>query len=214
MDFITELVSRERIGLTLLLLAVLVAALALATPRDATLQEVSPIVYAHGALVWTAILAFTASGVLGALGLLTDRAMLHAWSGALARTALLFWIIYLPLGMWASQMTWNGIPLGDPRFRTAFQVVVLAGALQIATALWGGTQRRLGSALNVLMAVVLWFLTLTTQDVMHPQNPMRSSALTIQFFFALLVGASGLAALQVSRWMRHRPPPGGSEPAK
>jgi hypothetical protein len=60
----------------------------------------------------------------------------------------------------------------------------------------------LASGLNAVLAVALWVLTLTTQDVMHPENPMRSSAPTIQLFFALLVGGCGLAALQVARWMR------------
>lgn len=195
------LFNRERIGLTLVGLAVIVFVLALAAPRDATLRDASPVVYLHGALVWTAILALTAAGVVGLAGLVLGRDLLHAWSGALARTGTLFWVIYLPFSMWASKVTWNGIPLEDPRFRTAFQVLVLAGGFQIAAALWG-SKNRLSSGLNVILAVVLWVLTLTTQDVMHPQNPMRSSAATIQFFFALLVGGCGLAALQVARWMR------------
>jgi hypothetical protein len=195
------LFNRERIGLTLVGLAVIVLVLALAAPRDATLRDASSVVYLHGALVWTAILALTAAGVVGLAGLVLGWDLLHAWSGALARTGTLFWVIYLPFSMWASQVTWNGIPLGDPRFRTAFQVLVLAGGFQIAAALWGG-KNRLSSGLNAILAVVLWVLTLTTQDIMHPQNPMRSSAATIQFFFALLVGGCGLAALQVARWMR------------
>ena len=198
---IRSLLSRERIGLTLVGLAVLILALALLAPRDATLSDTSPVVYMHGALVWISILAFTAAGAVGLAGLIRRSELLHAWSGALARTGLLLWMIYLPLSMWASKVTWNGIPLGDPRFRTAFQVLVLAAGFQIAAALWG-SKNRLSSALNVVLAVALWVLTLTTQDVMHPQNPMRTSAPTIQFFFALLVGGCGLAALQVARWMR------------
>jgi hypothetical protein len=201
MNAITHLFSRERIGLTLIGLALVVSVLALSAPRDATLRGSSPVVYLHGALVWTSILAITASGVIGFAAIVWDNETLHAWSGALARTGLIFWAIYLPFSMWASKITWNGIPLGDPRFRTAFQVLVLAGAFQIAAALWG-PRSRLSSALNAVLAVVLWVLMLTTQDIMHPQNPMRTSATTIQFFFALLVGGCGLAALQVARWMR------------
>lgn len=201
MRYVAALFSRERIGLTLLGLAVVVLILALLAPRDATLRGASPIIYLHGALVWIAILAFSAAGVLGLAALVWPNAALHAWSAALARTGLLFWVIYLPFSMWASKVTWNGVPLGDPRFRTAFQILVLAAAFQIAAALWG-PRNRIGSALNAALAVILWVLILTTQDVMHPQNPMRSSAATIQFFFVLLVGGCGLAALQVARWMR------------
>jgi hypothetical protein len=201
MNVFVRLFNRERIGLTLISLAVIVVALALLSPRDATLGDTSPVVYLHGALVWTAILAFSAAGVLGLAGLMWQRETLHAWSGALARTGLLFWALYLPVSMWASKLTWNGIPLDDPRFRTAFQVLVLAAGFQLAAALWG-SKNRLSSGLNAVMAVVLWVLISTTQDVMHPQNPMRASALAIQFFFALLVGGCGLAALQVARWLR------------
>jgi len=193
--------KRERIGLTLTGLAVVVLGLALLAPRDATLRDASPVVYLHGALVWTAILTFTAAGLLGLAGLIWRKDLHHAWSGALARTGLLFWVLYLPLSMWASKVTWNGVPLGDPRFRTAFQILVLAAGFQVAAALWGA-RTRLASGLNAVLAAALWVLTLTTQDVMHPENPMRSSAPTIQFFFALLIGGCGLAALQVARWMR------------
>ena len=196
-----ESISRERIGFTLLGIGLIVLLLALMAPQDATLKEISPVVYVHGAMVWTAILAFSASGLIGLAALIWDRDVLHAWSRALGRTGLLFWIIYLPLSMWASQATWNGIPLGDPRFRTAFQVLVLAAAFQFAATLWGPANR-LGSVLNAILAVVLWVLMLTTQDIMHPQNPMRSSAPTIQFFFALLLGGCGIAAVQVARRMR------------
>jgi hypothetical protein len=201
MNGLGDILKRDRIGLTLIGLALIILVIALAAPRDVTLRGASPVVYLHGALVWISILAFTVAGVIGLAALVWGHEMLHAWSRALARTGLLFWVIYLPLSMWASQVTWNGIPLGDPRFRTAFQVLVLAAAFQIAAVLWR-PQNQLGSALNAALAVVLWVLMLTTEDVMHPQNPMRSSAATIQFFFALLVGGCGLAALQVARWMR------------
>jgi hypothetical protein len=201
MNLIVALFDRKRIGLTLVGLAVVVLIMALLAPRDATLKGISPVVYLHGALVWTSILAFNAAGVVGLAGLVSGRGLLHAWSGALARTGLLLWVIYLPLSMWASKMSWNGVPLDDPRFRTAFQVLVLGAGFQVAAALWG-PRSRLGSGLNVILAVALWILMLTPQDVMHPPSPMRASAPTIQFFFALLVGGCGLAALQVARWMR------------
>ncbi len=198
---IKYIASRERIGLTLVGLAVIILTLTWTAPRDATLKSSSPMVYLHGALVWTAILSFSCAGLVGLVGLLIERDVLHAWSRALGRTGLLFWAIYLPLGMWASRATWNAIPMEDPRFRVAVQVLVLAVAFQIAAVLWEN-KSRWASGLNVVMAVLLWVLMLTTEDVMHPQSPMRASASTIQFFFALLVGGCGLAALQVARWMR------------
>jgi len=115
--------------------------------------------------------------------------------GALARTGLLFWVLYLPLSMWASKVTWNGVPLGDPRFRTAFQILVLAAGFQVAAALWGA-RTRLASGLNAVLAAALWVLTLTTQDVMHLRTRCRSSAPTIQFF---LLCWSAAAA-----WRRYR----------
>ena len=196
-----RLLSRERIGVSLLVLAVAALALAWAAPSDVTLAGTSKVVYLHGALVWTSLLTLTAAGVLGCVALaatLARRAgVLHAWTLALGRTGLVFWLAYIPVSMLASRLAWNAVFLAEPRYVTAFRVLAIGIIVQVVIMLFN--RPVVSSALHVAQAVVLWALLLNTPSVLHPDNPILHSTPSIQFFFGLIVLACGLAALQVAR---------------
>ena len=196
-----HILSRERIGASLLVLAVAALALAWAAPSDVTLAGTSKVVYLHGALVWTALLTLTAAGVLGCVALaamLVRRgSLLHAWTLALGRTGLVFWLAYIPVSMLASRMAWNAVFLAEPRYVTAFRVFAIGVIVQVVIMLFN--RPVISSALHVAQAVVLWALLLNTPSVLHPDNPILRSTPSIQFFFGLIVLACGLAALQVAR---------------
>ena len=200
------LLSREGIGVSLLVLAVAALALAWAAPSDVTLAGTSKVVYLHGALVWTALLTLTAAGVLGCVALaamLVRRSRVqrttapHAWTLALGRTGLVFWLAYIPVSMLASRMAWNAVFLAEPRYVTAFRVLAIGVIVQVVIMLFNHPV--LSSALHVAQAVALWALLLNTPSVLHPDNPILRSTPSIQFFFGLIVLACGLAALQVAR---------------
>lgn len=197
----THLLSRQRIGASLLALAVAALALAWVAPSDVTLAGTSKVVYLHGALVWTALLTLTAAGVLGCAALAAMFAqrgdVLHAWTLALGRTGILFWLAYIPVSMLASRMAWNAIFLAEPRYVTAFRVLAIGVIVQVIIILFN--RPVVSSALHVAQAVVLWALLLNTPSVLHPDNPILGSTPSIQFFFGLIVLACGLAALQVAR---------------
>jgi len=198
-----RLMSREGIGVSLLVLAVIALALAWAAPNDVTLAGTSKVVYIHGALVWTSMLTLTAAGVLGLAALATmfikrDN-MLHTWTLALGRTGLLFWAAYIPVSMLASRMAWNAVFLAEPRYTTAFRVLAVGIIVQVIILLVN--RPVVSSALHVVQAVILWALLLTTPSILHPNNPILRSVPSIQFFFGLIVLACGVAALQVARLM-------------
>jgi hypothetical protein len=198
-----RLMSREGIGVSLLVLAVIALVLAWAAPNDVTLAGTSKVVYIHGALVWTSILTLTAAGVLGLAALATmfikrDN-MLHTWTLALGRTGLLFWAAYIPVSMLASRMAWNAVFLAEPRYTTAFRVLAVGIIVQVIILLVN--RPVVSSALHVVQAVILWALLLTTPSILHPNNPILRSVPSIQFFFGLIVLACGVAALQVARLM-------------
>jgi hypothetical protein len=196
-----HLLSRERIGVSLLVLAVAALALAWAAPSDVTLAGTSKVVYLHGALVWTALLTLTAAGALGCVALAAMAVrrgdLLHAWTLALGRTGLVFWLAYIPVSMLASRMAWNAVFLAEPRYVTAFRVFAIGVIVQVVIMLFN--RPVISSALHVAQAVVLWALLLNTPSVLHPDNPILRSTPSIQFFFGLIVLACGLAALQVAR---------------
>ena len=198
-----RLLSRQAIGVSLVVLATLGLALAWATPNDATLKNTSKVVYIHGALVWTSMLTLTAAGVIGlaavvAMAIKRDNVM-HAWALALGRTGLIFWATYLPVSMLASQMAWNAVFLAEPRYTTAFRVLAVGAIVQVLVFLFN--RPAISSVLHVAQAVLLWVMLLTTPSILHPDNAILRSVPSIQFFFGLIVLACGLAALQVARLM-------------
>ncbi len=81
----------------------------------------------------TAEVAFIAAALAGLLGLILHREIFHAWSAALGRTGIVFWLTYLPLSLIAMQTNWNGLFLAEPRFRLAIIFAVTGVLLQVGS---------------------------------------------------------------------------------
>ena len=180
---------------------ILIGILALFGPEEQTLGSNVRVVYLHGAWVLTAELAFIAAGLAGLLGLITRRDIFHAWSAALGRTGIFFWLPYLPLSLWAMETNWNGLFLAEPRFRLAMTFAVVGLLLQIG--LWLLDNKMLTSAANIAYIVVLRVVFATAQNIMHPPpSPIFSSGdwRIIGFFVALNV-LTWLAAYFLTRWL-------------
>ena len=218
---------------TILALLLLIAIVTLLGPREQTLGAVARIVYLHGALVWVALLTFAAAGLLGLASLLTAPLTaarhphnpagppapgrlaaalrrLPAWSRAAGRVALLFWIAYLPLSMWAARAAWGRLYLDDPSFQNAFRI--LAVALIAQALIW--LRSRSAWLAGLLNAGVFAFLVLqlvATQKFMHPRSPIGdSNSLLIQLYFYLLTALCALLSLLLTRLLHrpdHPPPP-------
>jgi hypothetical protein len=168
-------------------------------PAEHSLGTHIRVVYLHGAWVWASLTAFLASGILGGIGLLTQRSSFHGWSGAFGRTGLFFWITYLPLSLWAMQSNWNGLFLAEPRWRLALAVAISGLLLQIGLTL--ENKPILTSSLNLAFLVLLFFALFQTPNVMHPASPILSSeAWRIQLFFFGLFFLTLLAAWHMARW--------------
>jgi len=198
-----RLLSREGIGVSLVVLAAAALLLAWAAPNDVTLAGTSKVVYLHGALVWTSLLTLTAAGVAGLAALVAMRFkrdnVMHAWTLALGRTGLIFWAAYIPVSLLASRMAWNAVFLAEPRYTTAFRV--LAAGIIVQVMVWLVNRPIVSSGLHAVLAGAIWELLLTTPSLLHPNNPILRSTPSIQFFFGLIVLACGVAALQVARLM-------------
>ena len=168
------------------LTVVLLALLALLGPEEKSLGSNVRIVYLHGAWVLAAEVAFIAAALAGLSGLILRRDSLHAWSAALGRTGIVFWLTYLPLSLWAMQSNWNGLFLAEPRFRLAIIFAVTGVLLQIG--LWLFNLPWLTSAGNIVYIVTLRIIFSAASNVMHPPpSPIFSSGLwnIIIFFIAL-----------------------------
>jgi len=179
---------------------IVIALLAFIGPEEKSLGSNVRIVYLHGAWVLAAELAFIAAGLAGLIGLIARRDIFHAWSAALGRAGIVFWITYLPLSLWAMQSNWNGLFLAEPRFRLALIFAVTGLLLQIG--LWLFNIPWLTSLGNFLFIVVLRAVFAAAENIMHPPpSPIFSSGnyLIIGFFIGLNLLA-WLAAYFLTRW--------------
>jgi uncharacterized membrane protein YcfT len=165
---------------------VAIALLTLLGPEEKSLGSNVRIVYLHGAWVLTAEIAFFAAALAGLLGLILRKDIFHAWSAALGRTGIVFWVTYLPLSLFAMQSNWNGLFLAEPRFRLAMIFAVTGILLQLG--LWIFNIPWLTSLGNIIYIVVLRVIFSTAENIMHPPpSPIFNSGnyVIIGFFVGL-----------------------------
>ncbi len=181
--------------ISLLLLCLLI----LFAPLEKTLGENARIVYLHGALVWAAILMFMAAGLAGLYGLIVRREPIHLWSRALGHTALLLWLIFLPMSLYVMQANWNGLFLDEPRFRIPLNFAIVGLLLQIGLLFLPVAWT---SITNLLFAIALVVSLHGAQTVLHPISPIFSSqALGIQIqFFSICLLLLLIAVQWTSLW--------------
>jgi len=169
-------------------------------PEEKSLGSNVRIVYLHGAWVLAAEVAFLAAALAGLLGLVLRRDIFHAWSAALGRTGIVFWLTYLPLSLFAMQANWNGLFLAEPRFRLAIIFAVTGVLLQLG--LWLFNIPWLTSFANILYIVTLRLVFATAQNIMHPPpSPIFNSGnyIIIGFFIGLNILA-WVAGYFLTRW--------------
>ncbi len=199
----------------LVLILIALAAILLLTrvgPVEKSLGVNIRVVYLHGAWVWASLALFIAAGLTGLAAILVrpperrSAAALHAWSRALGRAGLVFWITYLPISMWAMQTNWNGLYLAEPRWRLALIYAISGLLLQIGLSLIANPFWT--SLANLLFISTLLIAINSTREIMHPSSPILSSdSRLIQVYFFLLVGVTLLAAWQVARLFLRLDPP-------
>ena len=168
------------------LTVIVIALFTILGPEEKSLGSNVRIVYLHGAWVLTAEIAFAAAALAGLLGLVLRKDIFHAWSAALGRTGIIFWITYLPLSLFAMQSNWNGLFLAEPRFRLAMIFAVTGILLQAG--LWLFNISWLTSLGNIIFIVVLRVIFSTAENIMHPPpSPIFNSGnyVIIGFFVGL-----------------------------
>jgi hypothetical protein len=173
-------------------------------PQEQSLGPDVRIVYLHGAWVLTAEVALGLSALVGFLGIFTRRDRVHHWSSALGRTGLFFWVIDLPLSVWAMEANWNGLFLSEPRFRLAVIFAITGVLLQIGLTLLA--RPAFTSLFNVLFFVALWIGLKEAGYVLHPPpSPIFGSGiLSLELFFVGLILLTMIAAWFLSRWWLSR----------
>jgi hypothetical protein len=180
------------------LLAMLVVLLG--SPPEATLGSQVRLVYLHGAWVWTALLAFSASAGCGLVGLLRGASRLHRWSQAFGFVGILFWVTYLPMSLWTMQANWNGLYLSEPRWRIGVDFAIAGILLQAGARILDRPDWT--SLVNVLFLTALIWSLANAEQVMHPPSPiLNANSLAIPTFFLAILVLCIAAAFQLGKWI-------------
>jgi DMSO/TMAO reductase YedYZ heme-binding membrane subunit len=171
-------------------------------PEEKTLGDNVRVVYLHGAWVWVALFGFIGAVVTGLTGLLSKRERFHRLSRALGRSALFFWVTFLPMSMVAMETNWNGLFLFEPRWRMAFTLAIVGVLLQAGLSLFPLLSWT--SVGNIAFGAVLLFSVLQVENVMHPVSPIfTSESANIKVFFLVMLALTTLAGWQITRWWLH-----------
>jgi hypothetical protein len=181
-------------SIVLLILAGFVTAFA---PLEKTLGSNARIVYLHGAWVWIGLVVFAAAALVGLVAILKRSQSINSWSRALGRTAMVFWITFLPMSLYLMSANWNGLFLDEPRWRIPFSFAVTGLLLQTGVSFLGANW---ASVANIGFAVALFSAMQGMDEVLHPVSPiLNSNATSIQVFFILILILLLLTATQISR---------------
>jgi hypothetical protein len=181
-------------SIVLLILAGFVTAFA---PLEKTLGSNARIVYLHGAWVWVGLVVFAAAALVGLVGILKRSQSINSWSRALGRTAMVFWITFLPMSLYLMSANWNGLFLDEPRWRIPFSFAVTGLLLQTGVSFLDANW---ASVANIGFAVALFSAMQGMDEVLHPVSPiLNSNATSIQVFFILILVLLLLTATQISR---------------
>lgn len=180
---------------------ILIALLALFGPEEQSLGSNVRLVYLHGAWVLTAEIAFVLAALAGLLGLILKRDLFHAWSAALGRTGIIFWVTYLPLSLLAMQANWNGLFLAEPRFRLAMIFAITGVLLQLG--LWMFNIPWLTSLGNIFYIIALRVIFANAENIMHPPpSPIFNSGnYAIIGFFVSMILLTLLSAYFLTRFL-------------
>jgi len=196
-------------GVALLLLLIAWVVLA---PAEAQLGNLIKLVYVHGALVFSGLLAFSVAGLLGLVALIVGRPAWYRGADAAGWGALLVWIVYALSAMAVTRLAWGQlVAWNEPRVRATALVLGAAVVLELAIRLV--SQRALGASVRIVMGIASWLVTRQAEVIRHPVDPIGGSASTsIQVYFLLILLTLGGLVLDLLAWLwieseiRHRHP--------
>jgi len=172
-------------------------------PAERTLGLNIRLVYFHGAWVWAGLILFLLAALAGLAGLALRQAGVQRASLMLGRTALLYWLTYLPMSLLVMQVTWGGFFFSEPRWRIPLMIAVAETVLQIALVLLDSLPLAAGA--NLLFGVGIWAVLLPAGSVLHPDSPVfGSGSVSIQVRFVLMVSLALAAGLLLAAWLWRR----------
>ena len=210
MTTLTRTLKQNRFVIYAVLLIVLLALLVL-SPAEATLGNVVKIVYAHGAAERVASYAYLIAGGLGLValslrGIILSGAQrsrrtlamtLERWTQAVIETAIVFWVAQFVISAPAQILAWGAFTLNEPRVAGAVWILALT-ALIYLVARWIGEKSWMSFA--AIANAAIYIIVLRGEvNILHPFDPiLGSDSLAIKAFYAAIVVTMGFIAFKLA----------------
>ncbi|MBK8902881.1 MAG: hypothetical protein IPM53_16955 [Anaerolineaceae bacterium] len=162
-------------------------------PEERTLGGGIRSVYLHVGLIWTGLVGFGGTAVLGLGLLLTNKPAWRRWFVPVSWVALGFYAAGVFMSMVASADNWGAVFLQEPRMAASLNGLAVATILLVLGS-WQPWPRLRGALGVSVIFVLLWF-NFSAELVLHPPNPITNSDATpIQLTFLLVTALFVLLA--------------------
>ena len=177
----------------LLLIAILLILLA---PAEATIGDGIRIVAIHVSLIWTGMLGFVLTGIMGLAIVAWPDERLLSWMESTAWVSLVVYALGVGASLIAEIINWGGIAWNEPRTAANLNLLALAIIIQVIVS-WLHRPRLQGVLHLAVAGAILW-TTVTTELQLHPSGAVSSSpSSNIRFTFYGLT----LCCLLFSAWV-------------
>ena len=128
------------------------------------------------------MLGLLITGALGAIIIIFPRDRLQEWMTVIGRVSLLVYGAGVGTSLIAEQVNWGGIAWQEPRTSANLNLLALAVIVQVVNS-WL-VRRRMNAILNIIVAIAVVTMSITTPLQLHPSDPIRTSSSTeIQLTF-------------------------------
>ena len=154
-------------------------------PEERTLGGGIRSVYVHVGLIWTGLVGFMVTAVLGLGLLITQKQAWLRWLSPVGWVALGFYAAGVFMSMVASADNWGAVFLQEPRMAASLNGLAVATIMLILGS-WQPWLRVRGALSASIIFILFWF-NFSAELVLHPRDPITTSqATSIQFTFLFL----------------------------
>jgi hypothetical protein len=199
MKFEKEL-YRARWWLLALIVILQITILAI-SPEEKTIGIGIKPVYLHVSLTWTGMILLLINAILGLVVLVSGREKFAGWQRSFLLSALWFYGIGFLISMYASWLNWGGIPFQEPRIQGAINVLVSAIAVWVLREIWNSP--RIHGIFGWIPVAFMLMSGRSSRMVLHPDNPVVSSPLSIRLTFLMMFGLAIMLSIWFL-WMQRR----------
>lgn len=177
----------------LALIVILQTAILYFSPEENTIGIGIKPVYLHVSLTWTGMVLLLLNGLAGLATLVSGRREIAGWQRSFLLSALWFYGFGFLISMYASWLNWGGVPFREPRIQGAINVLVATLAVWVLREMFNSPRIQ-----GVLAWIPVAFMMVggrSSRMVLHPDNPIVTSPLSIKATFLSMFGLAILLSI-------------------